>query len=367
MRLPRIAIAIVFAAACHPGDDEGPPGPEGPQGPQGPRGPTGDVGPQGPAGPQGPTGEMGAPGATGATGPMGPSGPMGPKGPAGNAGPQGAPGPQGPTGLQGTQGPAGPQGAPGPAGGSGSRYEDIASFAGFTSTAYGGSVGASGRIAAHAACAAQFAGAHLCHVSEYLLADVLAAPPAAGAWVDSSTALDGTETSTSSPWFGRNTIDTCRNWTDATNAVFGTAINAYGSVTSYSCSSGTRPLACCNGAPRVVFAGITAPQSPTNGRIAMHLACATAHPGSHMCHASEFLRAASHAAIPASGAWLDESADAYGQRTDGSSPVFGRSHDGYTCTNWRAFDAAQLGVVASASGGITVVTCGASRPIACCL
>lgn len=287
-------------------------------------------------------------------------GPTGAAGPPGPIGPHGAPGLQGPVGPQ---GPAGPQGTPGPPGGTGSRYEDIASFAGFTSAQFGGNVG--GRIAAHAACAAEFAGSHLCHVSEYLLTDATAQPPAAGAWLDSSAALDGSETTASSPLFGRNTTDTCFSWTDSTSAGFGTAINADGTVTSHLCSNGVRPLACCNGAPRVRFAGVTTAQPPTIGRIAMHLACATAYPGSHMCHASEYLRAASSAAIPAGGAWIDESSDTLGHVTDASSPVFGRSHDGETCTNWRATTSV-LGAIVSPSGGISSAWCSSARPIACC-
>ena len=63
----------------------------------------------------------------------------------------------------------GPQGVAGSQGAGGMEYgEDAATFAGFTTATYSGAAG--GREVMHARCAAAFAGSHLCHNSEYVMA-----------------------------------------------------------------------------------------------------------------------------------------------------------------------------------------------------
>lgn len=95
---------------------------------------------------------------------------MGAMGPTGATGATGLQGPAGPTGLQGPAGAAGNPGPQGPAGpaGNGAYGEDIPAFAGFTQALSTGDAG--GRDGMHAKCAAEFAGSHLCHASEYQLA-----------------------------------------------------------------------------------------------------------------------------------------------------------------------------------------------------
>ena len=120
-----VLLAVVFAVACGPSDEEFlarvateverqvallPPPPQGDEGPQGPRGPQGDQGPQGLIGPEGPQGVTGPQGPQGETGPQGAVGPRGPIGFQGPQGPKGDPGPVGPPGPRGATGPQGPRG-----------------------------------------------------------------------------------------------------------------------------------------------------------------------------------------------------------------------------------------------------------------
>ncbi len=272
---------------------------------------------------------------------------MGPAGPTGPAG-AGAPGPTGP---------AGPPGA-------GGSYEDNFGFAGFAPGTFNGNVG--GRTAAHATCAAAFAGAHLCHASEYLLTESTAPVPAAGAWIDASIDISGGSTVTgASPLFGRYTGGVCTNWTAGGGAYSGYVLGVDGAITSASCTT-AHQLACCNGAPRVAFAGVTSANAPMNGRVAMHALCNANFSGSHLCHAAEYLRADSGASIPASGAWIDASIDISGGSTvTGASAVFGR-YTGGVCTNWTSSSGAYSGYVVGADGAITSMTCTGARPAACC-
>jgi hypothetical protein len=282
---------------------------------------------------------MGAVGPTGATGPVGPTGPAG----------AGAPGPQGP---------AGPPGA-------GGNYDENFGFAGFTPGTYNGNVG--GRIAAHATCAAAFSGAHLCHAAEYLITESMAPVPAAGAWLDASVDVDGSSTITgASPLFGRYTNASCSHWTINTAGYNGFVASADGGIASVSCTT-AHQLACCNGAPRVAFAGVTSTNAPMTGRVQMHAFCNASFAGSHLCHAAEYLRADSLASIPASGAWLDASVATDGTSTiTGASPVFGR-YTNASCSHWTINTAGYNGFVASADGSIASASCSVAHPAACCL
>jgi hypothetical protein len=96
--------------------------------------------------------------------------------------------------------------------------------------------------------------------------------------------------------------------------------------------------------------------------------------GAHLCHAVEYLRTSSAVLIPASGAWLDPSADA----TNGEVTWAGPTHAGrwgsrnYTCANWNhgasgtwsgtylAPDSSLLNDSSLAHG------CGTQRALACC-
>lgn len=363
--------------------DKGEPGPMGQTGLKGDKGEPGAVGATGPAGPTGVQGPVGPSGATGATGAMGSMGPMGPAGPAGTAGARGEQGVAGPPGAAGATGPAGaagmpgakgapgPQGPPGPTG-SGAYSEELGTFAGFTTTTYTGSIG-SGRHSAHAACSTAFAGSHLCHAAEYILSNATTDIPATGAWLDPSTA-DGTGTSnTGMPGSGRNLFSgtTCNAWSDASTSYNGTWVTSSGSmVTSGYCNS-SRALACCNTPVKIRFAGYTS--ATTNGgaggRPKMHALCATEFPGSHLCHASEYIRSCSSTSVPSTGAWLDPST-ANGTGTSNSGmPGSGRNlFSGTTCNAWSDATTSYNGTWVAPNGSVvTSGYCNTTRAAACCI
>jgi hypothetical protein len=319
-------------------------------------GPTGATGAAGATGPVGPTGLTGAAGPTGATGPAGPTGPIGPTGLTGAAGPTGATGPAG-TGAPGPTGPAGPPGA-------GGNYDENYGFAGFTAGTFTGNVG--GRITAHATCAAAFAGAHLCHAAEYLLTESTAPVPATGAWIDASSDLNASSTVIgASPLFGRYTNGACLSWMSGSSSSSGYIVGADGAVVSASCAT-THQLACCNGAPRVAFAGVTSVNAPINGRVQMHALCSASFAGSHLCHAAEYLRADSVAPIPAGGAWIDASSDVNASSTViGASPIFGRYTNG-VCLSWTSTSSSSSGYVVGTDGAIVSASCNVAHPAACC-
>ena len=338
---------------------------------------------------------MGVIGPIGPMGPMGPMGMTGPMGTTGSAGPAGTPGaagPAGPTGPAGSGNP-GPQGPAGPAG-SGAYGEEINAFAGFTAATTDGNAG--GRDAMHARCAAEFTGAHLCHISEYTQANSATSVPATGAWIDPSIipyslSSDSDLTVNGAIGYGREDFSyTCFSWTsNASTTSFSSSylgpdgrINLTSSntfPTPPACNV-QRPLACCNGTPKVQFAGFTT-LSPDGagtgkGRPGMHAACAAEFSGSHMCHIAEYLRTDSATSVPAGGAWLDPSVNEHGDVVTGGSPRFGRETQSYTCTGWTnnsptSFAATYVGADGSAhlessNTFPTPVGCTAHRPIACC-
>ncbi len=104
-----------------------------------------------------------------------------------------------------------------------------------------------GRPAMHAACAAEFPGAHMCHVAEYLRAASGAPVPAIGAWVDPSMDIDTFyNVAGGSPAFTRyangSNGGSCKSWTGA--AASGTIVVPSGSASDGSCLV-ARPIACC--------------------------------------------------------------------------------------------------------------------------
>jgi hypothetical protein len=328
------------------------------------------VGPTGPTGPSGPRGDVGPTGPSGATGTAGATGPTGPSGATGTDGATGPTGPKGDTGATGPTGPSGPQGVSGPAGVSitGALIEDTASFAGYTPQTYTPAANI-GRPGMHAICDAAFAGSHLCHASEFLAANSATAVPASGAWIDPSTDLTGQATWSSGALFGRaDGSYTCGDWT-VNSGNTATIVSAAGGVNTTSTCNVPRPLACCNGAPKVKFAGFTAAvvDAARGGRFAMHAACSAEFPGSHLCHAAEFLRADSSVAVPAGGAWADPSVATTGSATWSSSPVFGRAAGSYTCGDW-SVNAGNTATIVNAAGGLsTTSTCNVARSLACCM
>ncbi len=137
------------------------------------------------------------------------------------------------------------------------------------------------------------------------------------------------------------------------------------------CATATRPLACCNGVPRTQFAGFTTlvtPAAISGGRPGMHAACASEFAGSHMCHASEYLRAASPVPVPTGGAWIDPSvhaSDAGLTYSGGAS--FGRHAFSGNCGSWGGFVTSSGSAVKVGGYPDGVSDCAtAMRRIACC-
>ncbi|AKT39503.1 uncharacterized protein CMC5_036500 [Chondromyces crocatus] len=272
-------------------------------------------------------------------------------------------------GPAGAQGPAGPAGPAGPMG-SGALAEDVASFAGFTVATFTGNLG--GRPAAHAACGAEFSGAHLCHAAEYLRTHSSTLVPAAGAWLDGSVTVTGSATLQGAIGFGRNTYDSCENYTfGATNPnIYGTLVAQNGSLTTTTTCGTPRALACCNGPSKPVFAGFTAQAYPGDmgGRPAVHGICSAAFPGSHLCHAAEYLRTQSSTPVPPEEAWLDASVTQSNGGTLQGGPSYGRNtYD--SCENY-TFGATNPNIYGTrvlVNGALsTTTTCGTPRRVACC-
>lgn len=319
---------------------------------------------------------MGATGAQGPIGPMGPMGPMGMQGPMGATGAMGAQGPMGPAGAQGPAGNPGPAGPQGPAG---TLFGEAASsFAGFTTATTNGAAG--GREAMNARCAAEFAGAHLCHYAEYQLAASAATVPAAGAWLDLS-CIEQTAGGTvesgrlgcgdqlGSPDSGR-LIDTstggnCSNWTSNGQFIKGGVINIASDI-SAACDV-ARPLACCNTPYVETFRGFTTATTTgvAGGRAAMHARCAQEFAGSHMCFLAEYTRASPTVTPPASGAWLDGSTYHNLGEYRGAMPRSGRlTRQSSGCQGW-TIGGLNQGTTITPAGWVSQ-TCDTARPIACC-
>jgi len=392
-----LAVASILFAACsnHAGGDdeggiEGPAGPAGPQGPQGPQGPPGEVTVldggviQGPPGPQGPAGPAGA---TGAVGPAGPMGPMGAAGATGAAGAAGPAGPAGATGPAGPPGSMGPQGVPGSQGPGGAVTGEAASrFAGFTPGTYTGVAG--GREVMHARCAAAFTGSHLCHTSEYELANSATVPPASGAWLDMSGGIEayngfvGASNEIGNVDLGRYTGQlysaNCNNWSEAmsgSTATSGSTIRPDG-VTSQLCTT-SHALACCSTPYAETFRGLTSTSVTgvrPGGRAEMHQLCGAQFPGSHMCHTAEYQRANPTSSPPAGGAWIDISG--FLKQSGSPTSEIATQHAGRysgqlysaNCNSWTAAlsgSTATSGSIITPSGATSAV-CTTSRPVACC-
>jgi Collagen triple helix repeat (20 copies) len=346
------------------------------QGPMGPAGPAGAQGSQGNPGPIGPTGAAGAVGAVGPQGAAGALGPTGPQGPQGPAGAAGSVGPQGAAGALGAQGVPGAQGPPG------NQYgEFAAAFIGFTSTTTLGNLGS--REQAHAFCAAQYAGSHLCHFVEYELAAPATTPPAGGAWLDSST-YPGTgstvvDSDTASFLAGRyvGVNAGCQNWTALTNGsgqtLQATTVAPSG-LTSTNCTV-AHALACCVSPFLEKFAGLSAPTLGNPGsREQMHALCGAAYAGSHMCHFSEYYRTQNTTSLPAGGAWIDGSTALGGTSTIADSDTAAWAVGRYVgvnagCQNWTALTNGSgqtlQGEIVTPSGTAST-NCSVAHPIACC-
>jgi hypothetical protein len=233
---------------------------------------------------------------------------------------------------------------------------------------YSGSIG--GRPAAHAACAAEFVGAHVCHASEYNLSVSTADIPVSGAWIESSMDIEGSWTEGGAPMFGRNPVNSCNDFTHGGSGTYpGTLLTWQGAIgTSYTCNV-ARPLACCNGTPKTHVAGFTATtySGAVGGWPAAQRACEDEFPGAHVCHASEYNRADSTLLIPAGGAWIESSMDLLGAWSEGGVGAYGRNPIN-SCNHWtHGASGTYPGTLLQANGAIgTSYTCNVLRPIVCC-
>lgn len=117
-------------------------------------------------------------------------------------------------------------------------------FRGFTTMSFSGNLG--GLQGAHAKCASQYAGAHLCTWREYDLVGSSVPVPAAGAWVD-----DARYPSSSTPNVtprDRENSYACNNWRSSSDSSAG-FIDPQGIYTATyvaNACAAARPLACCS-------------------------------------------------------------------------------------------------------------------------
>lgn len=191
-------------------------------------------------------------------------------------------------------------------------------------------------------------------------------PPASGAWIDYSITPDASSTFHSAPSYGRYINNGCLSWSTANVSSYGLTVTPSGSFSDQTCNV-ARPLACCNAVPKVQFAGFTSANATMAGRPAMHAACSSEFPGSHMCHASEYTRSVSPTTPPATGAWIDYSINnTSGNATFHSAPSFGRYLNN-GCLSWSTTNVSSYGLTVTPTGAFSDQTCNQQKPIACCL
>lgn len=111
------------------------------------------------------------------------------------------------------------------------------------------------------------------------------------------------------------------------------------------------------------FAGFTTATTTgavTNGRIGMHAMCATAFPGSHLCHDLEYTLSTSTVTPPADGAWIDSS------HAGGVAAVRNATAGGTSCDSWTQTASGYYGVYITAAGGMSNTDCSRRKAVACC-
>lgn len=121
---------------------------------------------------------------------------------------------------------------------------------------------------------------------------------------------------------------------------------------------------------RGTFAGFTSMTytgAISGGRPGAHAVCATAFPGSHLCHASEYIQAESATAVPMSGAWVDPSTMDGDYTRMGGMPGSGRHVFGLACSSWSTGATTATGYWVTTTGTLSSTgDCSASRAVACC-
>ncbi|MFO0576491.1 MAG: hypothetical protein U1A78_21005 [Polyangia bacterium] len=117
-------------------------------------------------------------------------------------------------------------------------------FAGFTRATTSGGIGS--RARAHAMCAGEFVGAHLCHAAEYIRTSSPTTVPMSGAWIDPSSSVTSSGIYVGLPEAGRQIHGyACDSWSKGTTAVSGTWLMPSGAMSTSGDCSTLRPLACC--------------------------------------------------------------------------------------------------------------------------
>lgn len=118
------------------------------------------------------------------------------------------------------------------------------------------------------------------------------------------------------------------------------------------------------------FAGFTSTTYTgglANGRAGAHALCGAAFPGSHLCHAAEYLQSNSATAPPMSGAWVDPSSSADGAVANAGTPGSGRYIYDLDCSDWSNGTATSRGYWLTPAGDISSSgNCSASHVVACC-
>ena len=84
----------------------------------------------------------------------------------------------------------------------------------------------------------------------------------------------------------------------------------------------------------VGFTTATTTGAMPNGRPGMHAKCAAEFPGSHLCHAAEYVLSDSATTVPSIGAWIDASTNTSANAENSGLPGSGRYLYGYSCTTW---------------------------------
>ena len=115
------------------------------------------------------------------------------------------------------------------------------------------------------------------------------------------------------------------------------------------------------------FTAATTKGSIAGGRTGIHALCAADFPGSHLCHAAEYLRSNSTLDPPAAGAWLDPSEEAGKGPVYSGGPQSGRYPFSPSCNSWSTDLNAYAGTWVTPTGGIsTSGGCDVPRALACC-
>lgn len=261
------------------------------------------------------------------------------------------------------RGPPGPAGPPAIA----AWGESAPSFAGFTVARTPGFAG--GRHQMHARCLAEFPRSHMCHYSEYLMANPRLQIPSPGAWIDWSAGPPSSfEPPVSQSPVSRNAgrfvgaQHNCLNWTSNPS---GTGSGAALSVWPHDLVPCVNQLsvACCNSPYREQFAGVTTATTDGNagGIEGMNRRCHMEYPNSHFCSFSEFQRAAVPIAVPS--VWMQPNFSMQISPED-NPPAMTTAP---TCSGWSSASSTGTNYVATLSNPVSTTSCAVQLPLACCL